>query len=95
MRLLGHDVRTAHEGGQANAGVPDAPVIAFATADDRAVLTLNRKHFIRLHQTVGVHAGIIGCTFDADHLGQAGRITAAVAGLPSLAESLVRVNRGR
>ena len=57
------------------------------------VLTLNRKHFIRLHQTVGVHAGIVVCTFDADHVGQAGRITAAVMGLPSLAGQLTRVNR--
>ncbi len=93
LRVLGHDVRTALEAGQANAGVPDEAVVAFATADVRAVLTLNRKHFIRLHQTGGVHGGIVVCTFDADHVGQAGRITAAVAKLPSLDGILVRVNR--
>ena len=93
LRVLGHDVRTALDAGQANAGVPDSDVLAFATADGRAVLTLNRKHFIRLHRTIGSHAGLIVCTFDADHVGQAGRITAAVAGLPSLAGLLIRVNR--
>ena len=54
------------------------------------MLTLNGKHFIRLHPTVGVHAGIIVCTFDADHVG---RITAPVGGLSSMAGLLVRVNR--
>ncbi len=91
--MLGHDVRTALEAGQANAGVPDGAVVAFATADGRAVLRLNRKHFIRLHQTGGVHGGIVVCTFDADHVGQAGRITAGLAGLSSLTGMLVRVNR--
>jgi predicted nuclease of predicted toxin-antitoxin system len=48
LRDLGHDVLTVQEAG--NAGLPDEEVIAFATSQNRAVLTLNRRHFIRLHQ---------------------------------------------
>ena len=95
LRALGHDVRTALEAAQANAGVPDEAVVAFATADGRAVLTLNRKHFIHLHRVAGTHADIVACTFDADHVGQADRITDAATGVRSLAGLLIRVNRGR
>jgi hypothetical protein len=41
-------------------------VLSFARADNRAVLTLNRKHFVRLHNAQVQHSGIIVCTFDPD-----------------------------
>jgi hypothetical protein len=41
LRLLGHDVMTAQEAGQGNLGVADFAVLAFANAQDRAVLTFN------------------------------------------------------
>ncbi len=44
---LGHDVLTLTEAGQA---VPDAEVLALAVAAGRMLVTLNRKHFIRLHR---------------------------------------------
>ncbi len=37
LRLLGHDVVTAQEVGQANLSVADSSVLAFATAQDRAL----------------------------------------------------------
>ena len=89
----GYDVLTAFEAGQANAGVPDDKVLAFVTAAGRAVFTLNRDDFIRLHRASAVHAGIVVCTFDPDYAGQAGRIVAGVAGPPSLTGLLIRVNR--
>jgi len=46
LRRLGHDVLTIHETGKAGQSVPDEAVLAFACADRRALLTLNRKHFI-------------------------------------------------
>jgi hypothetical protein len=46
----------------------------FACAEGRALLTLNRKHFIRLHGANPKHFGIIVCTFDPDFVGQAHRI---------------------
>jgi hypothetical protein len=33
--------------------MPDEDVLAFAIQDRRAVLTLNRKHFIQLHSSTG------------------------------------------
>ncbi len=45
LRLLGHDVVTAQESGQANLGIADSAVLAFANALDRAVLTFNRRDF--------------------------------------------------
>jgi hypothetical protein len=66
LRGLGHDVLTTVESGRAGQAIPDANVLGFAVAEDRIVITLNRRHFIRLHHTTPTHAGIIVCTFDPD-----------------------------
>ena len=66
LRRLGHDVLTVHEIGRAGQQVPDAEVLELAISDHRAVLTLNRRHFIRLHQERPAHAGVIVCTVDRD-----------------------------
>lgn len=93
LRRLGHDVQTAREAGQADQRVPDAAVLAFATADGRAVLTLNRRDFVHLHRQGAAHAGIIACTLDPDFAGQAARIASALAGVSNLRGQLIRVNR--
>ena len=68
LRQLGHDLLTAHEAGRAGQGITDKEVLAFAIAAGRAVVTFNRRHFIRLHSEVSSHAGIIVCTRDDDVL---------------------------
>ncbi len=93
LRRLGYDVLTIHETGTAGQSVSDEAVLAFASSDNRAVLTLNRKHFIHLHAAQPEHAGIIVCTFDPDFTGQAGRIHAAIAAQAQLSGQLIRVNR--
>jgi hypothetical protein len=93
LRQLGHDVLTVQETGKAGLAVPDEAVLAFATGDARAVLTINRKHFLRLHRQVANHAGIIVCTLDLDFPGQARRIHEAIGSLPVLGGQLLRVNR--
>ena len=50
LRQAGHDVITVAETGKAGQAWPDQDVLEFATHDDRILLTLNRKHFIRLHK---------------------------------------------
>lgn len=50
LRRLGHDVLTIQETGQVGQAMSDEAVLAFARAEGRALLTLNRKHFIRLHR---------------------------------------------
>jgi predicted nuclease of predicted toxin-antitoxin system len=42
LRDLGHDVLTVQEARNANQGIPDEDVLAFAVTNERAVLTLNR-----------------------------------------------------
>src|SRR5919108_1909959 len=93
LRRLGHDVLTTYETGQAGQAMPDETVLAYACADRRAVLTLNRKHFIRLHAIQSQRAGIIVCTFDPDFIEQAERIHAAIESVEQLSCQLIRVNR--
>jgi hypothetical protein len=90
---LGHDVRTVEATGRGGQAVSDDEVLAFAVSQERSVLTLNRRHFVRLHALQPDHAGIIVCTFDPDLSGQAQRIHQAVAAQSSLAGQLIRVNR--
>ncbi len=93
LRRLGHDVLTVLESGKADQAIPDDEVLAFAVSLERAVLTINRKHFIKLHRAQPDHAGIIVCTLDADFVGQAGRINEAIAAVESLSGELLRINR--
>ena len=93
LRRLGNDVVTIHETGLTGIAMPDQDVLDFATRQGRALLTLNRKHFLTLHRTQPHHAGIIVCTFDPDFVGQAGRIHEAMLAFPSLVGQLIRINR--
>lgn len=93
LRALGHDVLTVQETGRADQAVEDAAVLAFAVEERRAVLTLNRLHFLRLHRQSPGHFGLVVCTFDPDFDRQARRIHEAVTALPSLVGQVVRVNR--
>lgn len=93
LRELGHDVVTTAEAGKAGQAVPDVEVLGFATAEGRVLITLNRKHFIRLHAVAADHSGIVVCTFDADFRAQAERIDSALRKLPITRGRLVRVNR--
>lgn len=90
LRDMGHDVLTSLEAGRANQRIPDPEVLAFAVADSRAVLTLNRRDFIDLHNASADHAGIIVCTSDPDALALATRVhmAATQAALPG---TLVRI----
>jgi hypothetical protein len=93
LRRLGHEVLTTYEAGDAGKSVPDEQVLASATAEGRALVTINRKHFIHLHNANPDHAGIIVCSFDPDFTGQANRIHAAIDSRAQLSGELVRINR--
>lgn len=93
LRRLGHDVLTIQDTGRAGQAVPDTEVLAEARGNRRAVLTLNRKHFVRLHHERGRHTGIIVCTFDPDFERQAQQIHRALEAQPDLTGQLLRVNR--
>jgi predicted nuclease of predicted toxin-antitoxin system len=93
LTRLGHDVLTVRAAGYADQSWPDPQVLAFAARDGRAVVTLNRKDFLRLHRDAPRHAGIVVCTFDLDFARQARRIDEALRDLGDPLGKVLRVNR--
>lgn len=91
LRTLGHDILTVQEAGKANQQVPDVEVLAFAANNQRAVVTLNRYDFIRLHTRQPNHAGIIVCTKNQDFALLATRIDEAISSVETLTGQLIRV----
>jgi hypothetical protein len=92
LRNAGHDVLTVAEAGRR--GSSDPEVFADATADSRAVLTHNHRHFKRLHATSPLHGGIISCTRDDNDLpALAQRIHDAITATPNLSNQFIRVIR--
>jgi len=93
LRRFGHDVLTIQETGKAGQSMPDEVVLAFAAQEKRILLTLNRRHFIRLHQHKKPHAGILACTFDPDFIIFAARIDKALRLNSDLSGKVIRINR--
>jgi predicted nuclease of predicted toxin-antitoxin system len=91
LRDLGHDVLTVQATG--NAGKSDPDVLAFAIADSRAVLTQNRRDFVKLHRAQPNHAGMIICSDDQNFAQLAERIHQALSGEDALRGRLIRVTR--
>ena len=93
LRRLGHEVLTLQEAGQANQSLSDVAVLHLARSDGRALLTMNRRHFVRLHGLSSDHAGIVVCTADLDFAAQAERIHKVIASRASLDGVLIRIDR--
>ena len=93
LRRLGHDALTMQDVGLASEAFTDEAVLRRATEEGRALITLNRRHFIRLHRDQPEHSGIIVCTVDADAIRQAARIHQAIVDQGDLTGCLLRVNR--
>jgi predicted nuclease of predicted toxin-antitoxin system len=94
LRAIGHDVLTTKDAGWDNAAIPDDGVLAYAVAEGRAVLTLNRLDFMRLHLSNPDHRGIVVCTFNPDFAGQAQAVHRVLSQAKNLDGLLLRVNRG-
>ncbi len=92
LRRLGHDVLTTQDTGQAGQATSDQAVLEFAHRENRVLLTLNRKHFIRLHSQTQ-NAGIVVCTFDPDFTALARRIHESIERESDLSQKLIRINR--
>jgi hypothetical protein len=94
LRKFGHDVLTSHEAGMANQGIPDSVVLAYATGEQRILLTVNRKDFYREHRYGKFkHAGIVTCTQDPDPSALAQNIHDAVKNLEACEGKLLKVIR--
>ena len=93
LRPMIHNILTLQAAGKDNPKNPDAEVLAFAVSENRAVLTLNRRYFIRLHSLESDHAGIIVCKADQDLARMATNINEAISSLATLTNQLIRVYR--
>lgn len=93
LRRLGHDVLTTADSGRAGQAVADEDVLAFAVAADRAVITFDRRDFIRLHAVDPNHAGMVVCTADVAFEDLARRVHTALVDLTDLRGQLIRVYR--
>jgi hypothetical protein len=93
LRQSGHDVLTSLEAGNAGRSIPDVDVLQYAIAQQRAVITLNRRHFVRLHNEQPQHFGIIVCSYDPDFAALAARTNETLLSHANLRGQLLRVNR--
>jgi predicted nuclease of predicted toxin-antitoxin system len=93
LRALGHDVLTVKEAENADKGIPDEEVLAFAISQERSILTINRVDFIRLHRRDSSHFGIIVCTNNRNWEQFAARIDETVTAEEPLQGKLIRVVR--
>lgn len=93
LRRLGHDVKLLADTGLANLSCSDPLVLQLSAQEGRALLTINRRDFIRLHAVTEGHGGIIVCTQDPDIPGQARRIHEALEGEEALQGKLLRIYR--
>jgi predicted nuclease of predicted toxin-antitoxin system len=71
LRDLGYNALTSYEANQANQGIPDDQVLAYAIEQNRTVITLNRDDFLALHRSGVNHRGIIICKDDREYMRQA------------------------
>ena len=86
-------MKTVQEIGRAGLKWPDLEVLKDATTQGRAVLTFNRRDFIRLHRDDPNHAGIVACTQNLDFIELAEAIHVAIKAETALAGRIIRVYR--
>jgi predicted nuclease of predicted toxin-antitoxin system len=91
LRNLGYDILTVQDAGKAEQKIPDIEVLQYATSLDRAVLTLNRRDFIRLHSQLLQHEGIVICRSSIDWEKIAQAIHNHLCQLESIQGQLIRI----
>lgn len=91
LRNLTHDVLTAKEAGNVGVGMSDEDILAFAHSHHRAILTINRRDFVKLHDLEMPHSGIIICAENTDREKMARQINESIFWVSSLSGNLIRV----
>jgi uncharacterized protein with PIN domain len=94
LRLLGHDVLTSFEAGNANRSIADRDVLSYAYRQERIVMTNDRFDYRRLHRSSTSHVGIVEYTNDANFVALAQRIDAALRDPRAAGRFYVRVTMG-
>ncbi|HRC86486.1 MAG TPA: DUF5615 family PIN-like protein [Thermoanaerobaculia bacterium] len=93
LRRLGHDILTVQELGRGGEGWTDEEVLRYAASEERALLTLNRRDFFRLHAQDSNHSGLILCSLDLDFNRQAKLIHDHLEAAAPLRACAVRITR--
>lgn len=93
LRKLGYDVKTSQDAGNAGLSISDDEVLSYAIKETRAIITLNRRHFIQLHRNHINHFGIVVCKFDPDFIHLANHIHEILSKMDSINGQLIRINR--
>jgi predicted nuclease of predicted toxin-antitoxin system len=93
LRQLGHDVWAVVESDKAGSRWPDEEVFREAQRQQRAILTLNRRHFLSLHRHHPVHSGLILCTHNPDPLNFAAQLHEKLMQTPLLNNQCLRIYR--
>ena len=94
LRRLGYDVVTVQQlqgTSEPEIGLLDEFVLDTARTLRRAVLTMNEKHFCRLHYAKPGHHGVIICTQTPDWTKRAKEIDDAIKGEAPLLGKLIYV----
>jgi predicted nuclease of predicted toxin-antitoxin system len=78
LRRAGHDVLTVRELGLAYVGTPDETVMQRAIELNRTVLTMDERHYRRLHRVQPVHSGIVVFNDDGDRAALVARLDQAI-----------------
>ncbi len=93
LRKFGHDVVSVQDRGLGGLKTSDEIVLERAIAEERAILTENRRDFVRLHISNSEHFGIITTTRDGDFAALSQRIDDAINNVGNLRNQLIRINR--
>jgi predicted nuclease of predicted toxin-antitoxin system len=88
---FGYDVQTTAEAN--NIGKDDKTQLIYAVSQNRAIVTHNRKDFIRIHKKTPNHTGIIVCTQNPNNQQLAEKIDEKIRNIDQLTNLLLRVNR--
>ncbi len=88
---FGYDVQTTHDAN--NLGKDDKTQLIYAVSQNRAIVTHNRKDFIRIHKETPKHSGIIICTQNPNNQQLAEKIDEKIRTQDQLTNLLLRVNR--
>jgi predicted nuclease of predicted toxin-antitoxin system len=91
LRTLEYDILTVQDAGKAEQKIPDPEVLHYATSLNRAVITMNRRDFIRLHTQTPQHKGIVICRSNTDWKKIAQAIHSHLSLFESIDGQLIRI----
>jgi hypothetical protein len=91
LRKLGHIIITVQE--SQNTMMKDSGIFEYIKKNNMVLLTLNRLHFIHIHNKNKDHPGIIVCTFDSNFKRLANNIDKIFSNNSPLKGKLIRVNK--